>query len=287
MKTFLLIDASALIYRFFYALPPLTDAHSNQIQGIYGLANVLLKILREQRPDYAAAALDRPEKTFREAQFQEYKIHRPPVPDPLVFQLKMMPELFGVFNIKTFEKTGFEADDIIGTLAENFVSVPDLKIIILSGDLDVLQLVKDKKIIGQIIKSGLADTVFYDEAKVEERYELKPARLPDYKALVGDASDNIPGVKGIGPKTAQELLKEFGNLEKIFEDLVIIPAKVARKLTGKKDAAFMYRELATIKRNVPLALPELEALLLAPPVKEELISYFKNLGFMSLVKRIE
>lgn len=287
MKTFLLIDASALIYRFFHALPPLTDANHNQIQGIYGLSNVLLKILREQKPDYAAVALDRPEETFREKQFKEYKIHRPPAPDALISQLKMMPELFRLFNIKTFEKAGFEADDIIGTLAENFGAVPDLKIIILSGDLDILQLVRDEKIIGQIIKSGVADTILYNEAKVEERYGLKPAELIDYKALIGDVSDNIPGVKGIGPKTALELLKEFKNLENIFENLVIIKSTIAKKLTGKKDEALMYRELATIKKDVPITLGELEELRLVHPLKDKLTSYFRNLGFISLIKRLE
>ena len=286
MKTLLLIDASALIYRFFHALPPLTTPDHKPIQGIYGLANVLLKILREQKPDYASAALDRPEKTFREEQFKEYKIHRPPAPDALSSQLQAMPELFQVFDIKTFEKAGFEADDIIGTLAQKFLEVPDLKIVILSGDLDILQLVKDEKIVGQIIKTGVANTEIYNEAKVIERYGLTPAELPDYKALVGDASDNIPGIKGIGPKSALELLKEFKNLENIFEDLPIINLKIAKKLEGKKEEAFMYRKLATIKKDVPIAVPDLEELRIIEPLKDKLAEYFTRLGFVSLIKRL-
>src|SRR3989344_1394346 len=222
MKTLLLIDASALIYRFFHALPPLTDLNSEPIQAIYGLTNVHLKILREQKPDYLAAALDRPEKTFREEQFENYKIHRPPAPNDLIAQIKKLPEVFSAFAIKTFEKPGFEADDIIGTLVERFSQEPDLKIVILSGDLDVLQLVENDKVVGEIIKTGVTDTLVYNEKKVEERYGLKPIQLPDYKGLIGDASDNIPGIKGIGPKGATEVLKEFGTLEGVFENLAIV-----------------------------------------------------------------
>lgn len=287
MRTLLLIDASALVYRFFHALPPLTDLNSEPIQAIYGLTNVLLKILREQKPDYAAAALDRPEKTFRKEQFEEYKIHRPPAPNELIAQIKKLPEVFSAFGIKTFEKPGFEADDVIGTLAERFSQEPDLKIVILSGDLDVLQLVRDDKIVGEIIKTGVTDTQIYDEEKVEERYGLKPIRLPDYKGLIGDASDNIPGVKGIGPKSATEVLKEFGTLEEVFENLPIINPTIAKKLEGKKNDALFYRALATIKKDVPVDLPSLENLRVNPLDKDRLRAYLEKFGFFSLIKRPE
>lgn len=287
MKTLLLIDASALVYRFFHALPPLTDLNSEPIQAVYGLTNVLLKILREQKPDYAAAALDRPERTFRKEQFEEYKIQRPPAPNDLIAQIKKLPEVFSAFGIKTFEKPGFEADDVIGTLVERFSQEPDLKIVILSGDLDVLQLVKSDKIVGEIIKTGVTDTQIYDERKVEERYGLKPIQLPDYKGLIGDASDNIPGVKGIGPKSAAEVLKEFGTLEEVFENLSIISPTIAKKLAGKKDDALFYRALATIKKDVPVDLPSLENLQMNQLDEDRLRAYFEKLGFSSLIRRLE
>jgi len=287
MKTLLLIDASALVYRFFHALPPLTDLNSEPIQAIYGLTNVLLKILREQKPDYAAAALDRPERTFRKEQFEKYKIHRPPAPNDLIAQIKKLPEVFSAFAIKTFEKPGFEADDVIGTLVERFSQEPDLKIVILSGDLDVLQLVENDKIVGEIIKTGVTETQIYDQEKVEERYGLKPIRLPDYKGLIGDASDNIPGIKGIGPKSAAEVLKEFGTLEEVFENLAIINPTIAKKLQGKKDDAVFYRALATIRKDVPVDLPSLENIKMNPPDKDRLRAYFEKLGFSSLIRRLE
>ena len=286
MKILLLIDAHSLIYRFFHALPKLTTPDQEPIQAIYGLTSVLIKILREQKPDYAAAAFDRPEKTFREEKFADYKIHRPAAPDELVLQLKRAPEIFSLFNIKTYDLAGFEADDLIGTLVEHFRLEPDVKIIILSGDLDVLQLVHNEKIIGQIIKTGVTNTDFYDENKVIERYGLKPSQLQEYKGLVGDASDNIPGLIGIGPKTAQELLREFGTLEEIFENLAIISPKTAKKLAGKKEEALFYQDLATIKRNVPIDLPSLFELALNPPDKANLTAYLEKLGFRSLINRL-
>lgn len=287
MKTLLLIDASALVYRFFHALPPLTAPSGDQIQAIYGLSSVLLKILKEQKPDYAAAALDRPEKTFREEKFEEYKSHRPPAPNALVFQLRLLPEVFQNFNIKTFDKAGFEADDIIGTLSSRFSEEKDLRIIILSGDLDVLQLVRDNSIVGQIIKTGVSNTEIYDEKKVEERYGLKPSRLADYKGLVGDTSDNIPGVKGIGPKSARELIKEFGNLENIYENLGLVKDSLAKKFESTKEKALLYRELATIDKNAPIQMPALQELAVKPPTPQILESYFEKLGFKSLARRLE
>lgn len=287
MKTLLLIDASALIYRFFHALPPLTTPQDEPIQAIYGLTNVLLKILREQKPDYAAAALDRPEKTFRKEQFEQYKIHRPPAPDALISQIKRAPDIFALLSIPTFSEPGFEADDVIGTLAEHFAAETELKIVILSGDLDMLQLVRGEKIIAQIIKSGVANTDFYNESAVVERYGLAPAQLPDYKGLIGDTSDNIPGVKGIGQKTASELLKEFPTLEEIFENTAIINPTASKKLEGKREEALLWKKLATIDRRVPFQMPALEALAMKPLDKASIIQEFQKLGFTSLIGRLE
>src|SRR3989344_3816335 len=153
MKTLLLIDANALIHRFFHALPPLTTPTGQPFQAIYGLCGILLKIFKEQRPDYAAAAFDRQEPTFRDEIFKEYKMHRPPTADDLVPQIIRAREVFEAFGVKSFDVPGFEADDIIGTLAEQFRTEPDLKIVILSGDNDLLQLVVDGKVVAQIVKT--------------------------------------------------------------------------------------------------------------------------------------
>lgn len=286
MKTLLLIDASALIHRFFHALPPLTAKTGEPIQGIYGLNSVLIKILREQKPDYAAAALDRPEATFRKEEFKEYKSQRPPTHPELISQIRKLPETFREYGIKTFEAPGFEADDIIGTLANTFENEPDLKIIVLSADLDMLQLVRDDHVVCETIKTGVSETIIYNEARVEEKYGLKPSQLPEYKALIGDVSDNIPGLSGVGPKTARELLKEFGNLKDIYENLGIIKSKTAEKLEGREEEARLYLKLATIKKDVPMEMPTLPEINLGFLDKDKLASYFEKMGFTSLARRL-
>ena len=181
---------------------------------------------------------------------------------------------------------GFEADDIIGTIVEKFRTEKNLKIIILSGDLDVLQLVENDKIVAQIIKTGLTNFSIYNEEAVMQRYLLKPSQLVDYKGLVGDTSDNIPGVKGIGPKTAAELLNDFKNIEGIFDSLTIIVPKTAKKLDGQQDIALLSKELATIKRDVPIEINSIKELEARPLDKKELSDYFIQLGFKSLIERI-
>lgn len=287
MSALLLIDASALIHRFFYALPPLTTPKDDPIGAIYGLCVTLLKIFREQNPDHIAAAFDRPEPTFRDEIFKEYKIQRPKAADELVNQIIRMREVFELFGIPILEKTGFEADDIIGTLVEKFRGAKDLKIIVLSGDNDMLQLVDDKNnVVAQIIRSGLADAKIYDEAAVKEKYGLMPEQLPDYKALVGDASDNIPGVTGVGPKTATPLLQEYKTVEELYENLSLVPEKTVKKFKGQKENALLYKKIAAIRRDVPLEIKLLEDLKTRRLDKKKLIKYFQELGFKSLVERL-
>lgn len=286
METLLLIDASALIYRFYHALPPLTTPSGEPIQGIYGLTNVLWKILRERKPDYAAAALDRKEKTLRAEQFEAYKSHRPPAPSELLFQLSKIKDVFSVFGIRTFDCPGYEADDVIGAFAELFAREENLRILILSGDLDVLQLVKGDRVVAEIIKSGLENTEIYDEKKVEERYGLKPDRLTDYKGLVGDSSDNIPGVPGIGPASAKEILLEFDTIEGAYENLGLVNPKIAKKLDGRRDDALLYKSLATISKQIPINMPALSELRLIAWDEDAMRVFFERLGFTSLLKRL-
>jgi len=295
MKKLLLIDANSLIHRCFHALPPLTTPSGEPINAVYGLSSILLKVLREHQPDYAAAAFDRPEPTFRDKMFREYKAHRPPTADELVLQLQKTHETFEKFGIKVVEKSGFEADDIVGTLAEMFKNSKilrpaqddnfEFKIIIFSGDKDNLQLVDDGVVV-ELLKTGVSKTITYDKAFFLQEYGFAPEQLVDYKALVGDASDNIPGVIGIGPKGATDLIKEYGSVEKIYEEVGLIPKEILRKkLEAGRENAFLSKKLAAIKRDVPLELT-LDDLRQTTLDKETLKKYFEELGFKSLVERL-
>ena len=286
MKKLLLIDANSLIHRSFHALPPLTTPKGDPINAVYGLSSILLKLLREHQPDYVAAAFDRPEPTFRKEMFKEYKAHRPPTANELISQLIKAHETFEKFGIKFVEKAGFEADDIVGTLAERFKNEPDIKVIIFSGDKDNLQLIDNAKVFVELLKTGVSKTVTYDKALFLQEYGFAPEQLVDYKALVGDVSDNIPGVRGIGPKGATDLIKEYGSVEKIYEEVGLIPKKVLQqKLEAGRESAFLSKKLATIKRDVPIEI-SLEDLKQESLNKEELKKYFEEFGFKSLVERL-
>lgn len=283
MKTLLLIDAHALIHRSYHAIPPLTTPKGEPIGAIYGLTRALLKTMKEHEPDYVAAAFDRPEPTFRKEMFEAYKAQRPKAPDELVSQLIKARELFTKLNIPIFELPGFEGDDIIGTLAAKFGADENLHITILTGDMDTLQLVKGKQIVVCAPKKGISETITYDANAVRARYELNPDQMTDYKGLVGDPSDNIPGVPGVGPKTALQALKEFGTIENLYASMKE-DHKLAKKfLPYKKDALFS-KKLATISLEVPLvvSLPDLQY---KKPDDSALSRYFLELGFESLANK--
>src|SRR3989344_7213279 len=284
MKKLFLIDASALIHRSFHALPPLISPAGEPVNALYGLSNILLKICREERPDYAAALFDRPEPTFRKKEYVEYKAQRPKAADELISQIVKSRERFKKFGVRTFEAPGFEADDLIGAYAEKFGKEKDLKIVILTGDLDTLQLVVGNRVVVKTLRTGVSDTIVYDEGAVFARYGLSPKQLPDYKALAGANSDNIPGLKGVGSKTASELIKKYGNIEGLYSHLDNEP-KIKEKYGNQKADAFLFRKLALIRRDAPSENIKLEDL----AVREfgpELGEYFASLGFTSLVKRL-
>jgi len=287
----LLIDANSLIHRCFHALPPLTNSQNKPAGALYGLSALLLKILNEQPPDFIAAFFDRPEPTFRKKMYENYKIHRPKAPDELVSQIVDAHELFAAFGIKTFEIAGFEADDLIATAARKFQNVPNLKIIILTGDLDSLQIVKDNKIVVETLKKGISETIIYDETAVKERFGVLPQQLPDYKGLVGDPSDNIPGVPGIGPKTAAPIIQKFFTLDNFFQKADINKEKTYQKIFHFKDQALLSRNLAIFHFDAPLEinLSDLKYKLADEKSEEatkKLLAYFEKTGFKSLIKRI-
>ncbi len=285
MRTLLLIDANSIIHRSFHALPPFTAPDGRPTGALYGLASIMLKLWREEKPDYAAAAFDRPEPTFREKKYKEYKAQRPPAPNELISQIIETHNLFPVFGIKTFEKAGYEADDVIATLAEKFAGENDLRIMILTGDKDTLQLVRGDKVVVRTFRKGVSDTFVYDEKAVEEKFGIKPNQLIDYKALVGDPSDNIKGVPGVGPKTATELIQKFGSVENLYRNLVG-DAKLEKKLGPFRKEADLSRELVILDRNAPIEVKNLDELKVEEKKQEE-TDYFRRMGFETLIRRAE
>jgi len=296
-KTLVLIDSHALIHRAFHALPPLSTKKGERVNAVYGFILVLLKVLKELKPDYVVAAFDLPGPTFRHKEFEEYKATRVKAPDELYAQIGRVKEVVGAFGIPLYEKEGFEADDIIGTIAKSVNSKqPTVNSIIVTGDLDTLQLIgKNTKV--YTLKTGVRDTVTYDEKTVIERYGLKPEQMPDYRGLKGDPSDNIPGVPGIGEKTAAELLKQYGTIEEMYEVLEKQKTvnskqkkkpkadKLKEKLLENKDQAIFSKYLATIKKDVPLKF-NLKDAKFGDYDLEKIKSLFKELEFFSLINRL-
>lgn len=267
-------------------MAPLTGPDGQPVGALYGLSGLLLKIKREVNPDYIAACFDRPEPTFREEQYKAYKATRPATDIELVPQLNQAREVFDQFKIKIFELAGFEADDLIGTLAERLKSETDLQTIIISGDRDLLQLIDDDRVVIDLLRNGNAETARYNEARLKAEYGLTPAEFVELKGLIGDPSDNIPGIKGVGIKTATPLIQEFKTIDGIYENLMIVPTKTAKKFEGHKDIALLSRQLATIKRDAPIFIDSLQDLCAMPIDTPALISYFQKLGFVSLIERL-
>ena len=283
MSKLILIDGNSLAYRAFYALPDtMQTAGGITTNAIYGFTSMLLKLLAE-KPAYLAIAFDRPEPTFRHHEYKEYKATREKAPPTLHEQFPFIKEVATAFNIPIYEKAGFEADDLIGTLAKA-AEKKGFEVIIVSGDLDPLQLVNDKiKVL--TTKKGITETILYDEAGVEERYQLKPAQLIDYKALKGDSSDNIPGVPGIGEKTAVELLHKYKTLENIYDHLEeIAKPALKEKLKNNLPLAELSRRLGTIVTDVPLDL-DLSKCQLPATDWSKVAPLFEKLEFGSLLKK--
>ncbi len=290
MKKLILIDANALIHRAFHALPPLKNPAGLVTNAVFGFSSTLLKMLKDLEPNYIAAAYDLPGPTFRHEAFKEYKIHRVKTPDELYSQIPYTQKVLEAFGIPVLTKQGFEADDIIGTLAGKFGGKKDLKVIIVTGDLDCLQLVKNKKTVVYTMKKGLSDTVIYDEDSVMERYGLKPGQLVDYKGLKGDPSDNIPGVPGIGDKTASELLKEYGTIEKLYKKAKSPKTKIKeslkKKLLENEEQALFSKHLAMMVKDLDMDIDLNKTDWKKNYNRKDLEKIFRELNFTSLIPRI-
>ncbi len=295
-KTFVILDAHAIIHRAYHALPAFTNSRGVPTGALYGLASMIMRIMEELKPDIIVAAYDLPKPTFRHLSYDGYKAGRAKTDDALITQIIASRELFSAFGIPCLDAEGFEADDVIGTLVEQYKNVPDLAIIIASGDMDTLQLVEGKKVQVFTLKKGVTDTILYDEDAVVARYGFKPLQLVDYKGLRGDPSDNIIGVPGIGEKTATTIISCFGSVEGLYEALdhgeeAVAGAGLTPRIIGilreHKDDAFFSKTLATIRRDAPVvfALPETS---FKEEVQEAVIrELFAQYEFSSLIPRVK
>ena len=287
-KKFIIIDGNALLHRAWHALPPLTTSDGKMVNAVYGFASIMLNIIKELAPDYGVVAFDPPGGTFRHEVFKEYKATREKQPDELYEQIPLIKEVAKDFGFHIEEVAGYEADDVIGTLARK-ASKHDLKTVIVTGDMDALQLVDENTVV-YTIKRGINDTITYDVAAVREKHGFGPEKVIEYKALAGDSSDNIPGVAGVGEKTAKELLADFDSIDEIYEHLEKggkkIKETVAKKLLASKDNAFLSRNLATIAQDINMKF-SLKDISVAPAHEQDLLELFRKLEFRSLVSRAQ
>ncbi|MDI3269450.1 MAG: DNA polymerase I [Bacillota bacterium] len=250
----LLVDGHSLLHRAYYALPPLSSSSGQPTNALLGFLNMLLRFIKDKAPEYVAVVLDRPGGTFRDQVYAGYKAQRPPMPDDLKSQEELLEKALSLMGIPAVGQEGFEADDVLGTLGKK-AEKEGLQVTIVTGDRDAFQLV-DEAIRVVYTKKGITDVEEVDGAAIQERYGLQPAQLIDVKALMGDASDNIPGIKGIGEKTALKLIQSFGSLEELYRRLEEVrPARTRELLTQGKEEALMSRELSRIRLDVPLDLP--------------------------------
>jgi DNA polymerase I len=279
-----LIDGNAMIHRAFHAVPEeIATKAGETTNATYGFATMLLRILREQQPDYIAVAFDRPTPTFRHIDYKEYKAHRPAMPDHFKSQFTRVRELVAAFNIPIYEMDGFEADDVLGALSKQAMDL-GIRTVIVTGDMDTMQLVTPLVTI-QAARKSMSDVVIYDEAAVMERFGVTPDRIPDWKALTGDTSDNIPGVPGIGAKTATKLLQTYGTLENILEHASELPARQKQALIDGAEQARKSKWLATIVTNVPVVL-DATACRTHEYDTQAVRDLFRELEFHSLISRL-
>lgn len=283
MKKIIIIDSNSVIHRAFHALPPLTAKDGEVVNAVYGFITFLFKSVRQFTPDYVAACFDVSKDSFRTALFNDYKANRKKAPQELYDQIPKIKEVLKAFNVRIFEKQGFEGDDLIATIAK--IKNGGLQKIILSGDLDNLQMVdKDTKVF--FLRKGISDTVFFGEEEVIKKYDgISPRQIIDLKALKGDASDNIPGVLGIGEKTAISLLKKYNDLESIYLNLDSIKGSVKEKLEKNKSNAFLSRELARMKTDVDIDF-DLNECKWGNYDRVAVVKILESFGFKSLIPKI-
>lgn len=284
MKKLLLIDGNAILHRAYHAYPPnFTDKEGNPTNAIYGFYAMLIKLLQDVAPEYLAICFDRGAPTFRMNMYAGYHANRPKMSDDLAPQVPRLQASLEEIGIPLFGIEGYEADDLLGSLSV-LAKKEDVETIIVTGDRDLLQLVNSHvKILMPLL--GITKTALFDEERVEEKYGVKPSQIVDYKALVGDASDNYPGVTGIGPKGAAALIQKYGTFENLYQHILELPDSVGLKLATDAEQAALAKKLAEIQKDAPvhLKLPACDVKKFTP---EKFGKVFDELGFESLKKRV-
>ena len=281
MGKLVLIDGNAVLHRAFHALPPLTTRRGEPINAVYGLVSMLLRVITDLKPTHIAVCFDEKEKTFRHLALETYQAQRPPTHEDLSSQFAKARNFLGAAKIPVYSKIGYEADDVIGTLATR----ADGNVVIITGDRDQLQLVNDKIKLYMPI-AGLANAKLFGEAETIERMGVPPSQIADLKSLMGDASDNYFGVPGIGPKTAISLLSKYKSKTEIYKHLKELPENLREKLeNGRKSADLSYK-LATIVRNVPVEI-NFDKMTDWKIDSREVLDLFQEFGFKTLTERVK
>ena len=289
MKKLLILDSNSILNRAFYGVRYLSAKDGTPTNAIYGFLNILLKLIKEQEPDYICAAFDVKAPTFRHKQYEGYKAQRKPMPEGLAAQMPLAKDVLRAMGVTILEKEGYEADDIIGTVAR-LCEESEISCFIATGDKDDLQLASDKtKVILTVTKSGYNETIIYDDKAVKEKYRVTPTEFIDVKALMGNPSDNIPGVKGVGEKTAMSLIEKHHSIEYIYENIDGIGLKGAmlQKMKDGRKMAFMSKELATINRNTPIEFNAEECVFDGFENNGELYEILKRLELNSIIKKLD
>lgn len=289
MKKLLILDSNSILNRAFYGVRYLSAKDGTPTNAIYGFLNILLKLIKEQEPDYICAAFDVKAPTFRHKQYEGYKAQRKPMPEGLAAQMPLAKDVLRAMGVTILEKEGYEADDIIGTVAR-LCEESEISCFIATGDKDDLQLASDKtKVILTVTKSGYNETIIYDDKAVKEKYHVTPTEFIDVKALMGDPSDNIPGVKGVGEKTAMSLIEKHHSIEYIYENIDDIGLKgtMLQKMKDGREMAFMSKELATINRNTPIEFNAEECVFDGFENNGELYEILKRLELNSIIKKLD
>lgn len=284
-NTLMLIDGNSLLYRAFYALPLLHTREGIYTNGVYGFLTMFNRVTNEIKPSHIVVAFDRDRQTFRNETYSEYKANRSATPDELIGQFQLLRDTLEALNVSYVEAQGYEADDIIGTLSKN-AEAAGMKCIILTGDGDALQLVSDNTLV-YMTKKGITEIAIYNPAMVREKWEVDPEQMIEIKALMGDSSDNIPGVAGVGPKTAIKLIKEYGSLENLYSHLDQISGKKLKEnLETHRDMAYLSRELATIQREIELDY-DLDDYQVKEARRAELMEIYRKLEFKGLLQSLQ
>ncbi|HEX6977223.1 MAG TPA: 5'-3' exonuclease H3TH domain-containing protein [Patescibacteria group bacterium] len=282
MTKLILIDGNAILHRAYHALPPLTSKDGVQINAVYGFISMLLGIVTTLKPTHIAVCFDTPKPTFRHAQYIGYQAHRPRLESDLSSQFEIIYKVLDAMDIPIYKQEGYEADDVLGTIAKQTEKVDE--VVIVTGDRDILQLVDGRVKVYMPVR-GLSEGKVYGENDVVERLGVKPNQIVDYKALVGDSSDNYPGVPGVGPKTAISLIEKYQTLEKIYENLALISPKVSKKLAEGIESAGMSKKLATIVCDVPVTF-HLEKAQKWDIDNKKTLNLFEKFGFKTLTQRV-